>query len=53
MGSASVALYDKLVVPTMRLMESVVTLPIGKNALLIARKAANQDMQPTPSSFRS
>jgi SAM-dependent methyltransferase len=42
MGSASVSLYDKLVVPTMRLIESSVTPPIGKNVLLIARKAANK-----------
>jgi hypothetical protein len=38
-GSASVSLYDKLMVPTMRLIESVVPLPIGKNVLLIGKKA--------------
>jgi SAM-dependent methyltransferase len=37
--NGSVALYDKLVVPPMRLVESVLTPPIGKNVLLIARKA--------------
>ena len=29
-GSGSVSLYDKLVVPTMRLIESVIPPPIGK-----------------------
>jgi phospholipid N-methyltransferase len=38
-GSGSVSLYDKLVVPTMRLIESVVPPPIGKNVLLIGKKA--------------
>ena len=40
MGNASVSLYDKLVVPTMKLIEGVVPPPLGKNVLLIARKAA-------------
>jgi SAM-dependent methyltransferase len=38
-GSGSVSLYDRLVVPTMRLVESVVPPPIGKNVLLIGKKA--------------
>jgi SAM-dependent methyltransferase len=38
-GSGSVSLYDKLAVPTMRLIESVVPPPIGKNVLLIGKKA--------------
>lgn len=38
-GSGSVSLYDKLAVPTMRRIESVVPPPIGKNVLLIGRKA--------------
>jgi SAM-dependent methyltransferase len=38
-GSGSVSLYDKLVVPTMRLIESAVPPPIGKNVLLIGKKA--------------
>jgi SAM-dependent methyltransferase len=41
MGSASVSLYDKLVVPTIKLIERSLTPPIGKNVLLIARKATN------------
>jgi SAM-dependent methyltransferase len=43
MGSGSVSLYDKLVVPTIRLIERSVTPPIGKNVLLIARKATNKE----------
>jgi SAM-dependent methyltransferase len=39
MGSGSVSLYDKLVVPMMRRIESAVPPPIGKNVLLIGRKA--------------
>lgn len=39
-GSGSVSLYDKLVVPAMRRVERVVTPPIGKNVLLVARKRA-------------
>jgi hypothetical protein len=35
----SVALYDKVVVPPMRLFEKLITPPIGKNILLVARKA--------------
>ncbi|HEY1247633.1 MAG TPA: class I SAM-dependent methyltransferase [Nitrososphaera sp.] len=38
-SGGSVSLYDKLVVPTMRLIESVVPPPIGKNVLLIGKKA--------------
>jgi SAM-dependent methyltransferase len=34
----SVAIYDQLVVPPMRLIESVFPPPIGKNILLVARK---------------
>src|SRR4030095_3584678 len=37
-GSSSLSLYDELVVPTMRLIESVVPPPIGKNVLLIGKK---------------
>jgi hypothetical protein len=37
-GSGSVSLYDKLVVPTMRLIERMVPPPIGKNVLLIGKK---------------
>lgn len=36
--SGSVSLYDGLVVPVMRVMERLVTPPIGKNLLLVARK---------------
>jgi SAM-dependent methyltransferase len=38
-GSGRVSLYDKLVVPTMKLIESAIPLPIGKNVLLIGKKA--------------
>jgi SAM-dependent methyltransferase len=38
MDAGSVSLYDRVVVPPMRLLESVITPPIGKNVLLIARK---------------
>ena len=36
--AGSVALYDKLVVPPMRVFEKVIRPPIGKNILLVARK---------------
>jgi SAM-dependent methyltransferase len=39
MGGGSVSLYDRLVVPTMRVMEGLVPPPIGKNVLLVAKKA--------------
>jgi SAM-dependent methyltransferase len=38
-GGGSVALYDRLVVPVMRVVESVLPVPLGKNVLLVARKA--------------
>lgn len=38
-GSGSVSLYDKVVVPVMRNLESLVPPPIGKNVLLVARKS--------------
>ena len=37
-GGRSVVLYDKVVVPLMRRVETVVPPPIGKNVLLVARK---------------
>lgn len=37
-GAGSVSLYDKLVVPTMRMVEGLVPPPIGKNLLLVAKK---------------
>lgn len=36
--SNSVALYDRLVVPVMRLAERILKPPVGKNILLVARK---------------
>ncbi len=39
LGTGSVSLYDKFVVPVMRLAETVIPPPVGKNLLLIARKA--------------
>jgi len=38
MGRGSVSLYDRLVVPPMRRVESWITPPIGKNVLLVARR---------------
>jgi SAM-dependent methyltransferase len=38
-SGGSVSLYDRLVVPAMRLMEGLVPPPVGKNVLLVARKA--------------
>ena len=38
MTSRGVTLYDKLVVPVMRRIESSIPPPIGKNVLLVARK---------------
>jgi SAM-dependent methyltransferase len=38
LGGGSVSLYDNLVVPIMRQVESVVSPPIGKNILLVAEK---------------
>ena len=40
LGGAGVSLYDRLVVPPMRLVEGAVEPPIGKNVLLVARKPA-------------
>ncbi|MGZ5684602.1 MAG: class I SAM-dependent methyltransferase [Usitatibacter sp.] len=41
MAAGSVSLYDRLVVPPMRLIASIAAPPIGKNILLIARKGAS------------
>jgi SAM-dependent methyltransferase len=38
MGDGSVSLYDKVAVPATRFLESIVTPPIGKNILMVARK---------------
>ncbi|NKC13998.1 MAG: methyltransferase domain-containing protein [Gammaproteobacteria bacterium] len=38
-SGGSVSLYDRLVVPTMRVIEGLVPPPVGKNMLLVARKA--------------
>lgn len=35
---AAVAIYDKIVVPPMRVLEAMLPPPLGKNVLLIARK---------------
>lgn len=37
-GSRSVSLYDRLVVPVMRVAERLIAPPLGKNVLLVARK---------------
>lgn len=44
-GAGSVSLYDRLVVPVMRIVEGIVRPPIGKNVLLVARRDA--DREPT------
>jgi SAM-dependent methyltransferase len=38
MGRGSVSLYDRIVVPPMRVLENLVRPPIGKNILLVARR---------------
>ena len=38
MGKGSVSLYDRWVVPPMRVVESWVAPPLGKNVLLVARR---------------
>lgn len=38
LGRGSVSLYDKLVIPPMRLIEQTVPPPIGKNVLLVGQK---------------
>ena len=37
-SAGSVALYDKLIVPPMRIFEKTIKPPIGKNILLVAKK---------------
>lgn len=37
-GSGSVSLYDRLVVPIMRVVEGMIPPPVGKNVLLVAQK---------------
>ncbi len=37
-NASSVALYDKIVVRSVRLLEKAVKPPIGKNVLLVAKK---------------
>ena len=38
-GGGSVSLYDRLIVPAMRVIEGLLPPPVGKNVLLVARKA--------------
>ncbi|MDG2991824.1 class I SAM-dependent methyltransferase [Candidatus Synechococcus calcipolaris G9] len=38
LGQGSVSLYDKLVIPPMRVIEQIVPPPIGKNVLLVGQK---------------
>jgi len=42
-SGGGVALYDRLVVPAMRVIEGLVRPPIGKNVLLVAQKANRQN----------
>ena len=37
-GGSSVSIYDKIVIPPMRLVEKLISPPIGKNILLVAKK---------------
>lgn len=37
-GGSSVSLYDKIVVPPMRVVERFISPPLGKNVLLVAKK---------------
>lgn len=41
MSSGSVSVYDKTVIPFMRIIETLFTPPIGKNILLVARKTTD------------
>ncbi len=43
-GGGSVTLYDRLVVPPMQLLERLVTPPLGKNILLIAKKTQSHQL---------
>lgn len=38
LGGAGVSLYDRFVVPPMRVLEGLLSPPLGKNLLLVARK---------------
>lgn len=38
LGGGSVSLYDRLVIPPMRIVERLVAPPLGKNLLLVARR---------------
>jgi hypothetical protein len=38
MQSGAVAVYDRVVVPVMRVIEKIAPPPVGKNLLMIARK---------------
>ncbi len=38
MESGAVRFYDRFIVPTVRRIESVVTMPLGKNLIAIAEK---------------
>lgn len=38
LGGGSVSLYDRLIVPPMRFIENIVSPPLGKNLLLVARR---------------
>lgn len=40
LNPGAVGIYDRIVVPVMRRVESAVRMPIGKNALVVARKPA-------------
>jgi SAM-dependent methyltransferase len=39
LSPGNTSLYDKVIVPIVRIIESLIPVPIGKNVLLIARKA--------------
>ena len=44
-GSRRVALYDNLVVPLMKIVESRIPVPIGKNILIVGKKYNNYELR--------
>lgn len=42
--SGDVALYDKYAIPLMRMIESRITIPVGKNLLAIGKKVVKKDI---------
>ena len=42
-SDGNVSLYDRLVVPAMRVIEGLVSPPVGKNVLVVARKVSSRE----------